>query len=67
MKFIFALMHSPKLLILDEPTTNLDVDGKESVYKLIKEESASSIIVVASNEENDLLLCNEIIQLEKYK
>jgi heme exporter protein A len=67
MKFIFALMHSPKVIILDEPTSNLDTKGKETVYKLINDESATSIIVIASNEENDLSLCNEIIKLENYK
>ena len=67
MKFIFALMHSPKLLILDEPTTNLDISGKDSVYKIINEESATSIIIIASNEQSDLAFCKEIIQLEDYK
>jgi len=67
LKFIFALMHSPDLLILDEPTSNLDSTGKDSVYKIIENESASSIIVVASNEENDLDLCKERIQLEQFK
>jgi heme exporter protein A len=67
MKFIFALMHSPQVLILDEPTSNLDAAGKDTVYKIINEESTSSIVIIASNEENDLSLCKEIIQLEKYK
>ncbi len=67
LKFIFALMHSPDLLILDEPTSNLDSAGKDSVYKIIENESASSIVVVASNEENDLQLCKESIKLEQYK
>jgi len=67
LKFIFALMHSPDLLILDEPTSNLDSAGKDSVYKIIENESDSSIIIVASNEENDLQLCKERIQLEQYK
>jgi len=67
LKFIFALMHSPDLLILDEPTSNLDSAGKDSVYKIIENESVSSIIIVASNEENDLQLCKERIQLEQYK
>ena len=33
MKFIFALMHSPKLILLDEPTSNLDEEGKNTVYR----------------------------------
>ncbi|MGE5402009.1 MAG: ABC transporter ATP-binding protein [Ignavibacteriales bacterium] len=67
LKFIFAMMHSPKLLVLDEPTSNLDNLGKETVYRLIKSEAASSVVLIASNEESDLALCQEVIQLEKYK
>jgi heme exporter protein A len=67
LKFIFALMHSPRLLLLDEPTSNLDAEGKEKVYSLLKKESESSIIVIASNEESDLEICSSLIQLEKYK
>lgn len=67
LKFIFALMHSPQLLILDEPTSNLDAEGKEKVYSLLKLEAASSIVIVASNEESDLEICSSRIQLELYK
>lgn len=67
LKFIFALMHSPQLIILDEPTSNLDEEGKEAVYELIKEEGMNNIVVVASNEERDLSYCSEILMLEKYK
>ena len=67
LKFIFALMHSPDLIILDEPTSNLDEEGKESVYSIIREESKNRLVIIASNEKSDLNLCNEILLLEKYK
>jgi heme exporter protein A len=67
LKFIFALMHSPQLLILDEPTSNLDDGGKEVVYDLVKEEGSRNVVVIASNEKTDLSLCNEIIDLNNYK
>lgn len=67
MKFIFSLMHSPKLILLDEPTSNLDDEGKETVYKIVEKEGKNSIVVIASNEKSDLAHCGETILLEKYK
>jgi heme exporter protein A len=67
LKFIFALLHEPQLIILDEPTSNLDNSGKEIVYKIISEESKKNLIVIASNEDSDLHLCTEVIELEKFK
>ncbi|MCF8241411.1 MAG: ABC transporter ATP-binding protein [Melioribacteraceae bacterium] len=66
-KFIFALQHSPELLILDEPTSNLDQKGKEKVYQIIKEQAKDNLVIIASNEENDLALCDQIIQITEYK
>jgi heme exporter protein A len=67
LKFIFALMHSPKFIFLDEPTSNLDDEGKETVYSLIKSEGERAIVVVASNEKNDLESCTEVISLNDYR
>ena len=67
LKFIFALMHSPQLLILDEPTSNLDDEGKEVVYELIKEEATKNIVIIASNEKTDLKLCSGAIDLNNFK
>ena len=66
-KFIFALMHSPQLIILDEPTSNLDDEGKKSVYELVKEEGQKNIVLIASNEKHDLELCSDIVYLERFK
>ncbi|HET54690.1 MAG TPA: ABC transporter ATP-binding protein [Ignavibacteria bacterium] len=67
MKFIFALQHSPQLLIFDEPTSNLDNAGKEAVYKLIEEEGKNNLVIIASNEEVDLSFCGNVIDVEKFK
>lgn len=67
MKFIFALLHNPKILFLDEPTSNLDNAGKEKVYEIIDEVGKSKLVIVASNEESDLALCSEILDIESFK
>jgi len=67
LKFIFALMHSPEVLIFDEPTSNLDEEGKKVVYDIVREEGKSKIVVIASNETKDLEMCNEVLLLEKFK
>jgi heme exporter protein A len=67
LKFIFALMHSPQLIVLDEPTSNLDDEGKEVVYELVRVEGNKNIVIIASNEKTDLTLCGETIDLNNYK
>jgi heme exporter protein A len=67
MKFIFALIHNPELLIFDEPTSNLDEEGKNSVYEIIEDKSRDCIILIASNDKADLDLCPEILDLKSFK
>ncbi len=67
LKYAFALIHSPSLLILDEPTSNLDTYGKDMVYNFIKEYGKTKLVIVASNEKSDLKECSQIIEIENYK
>jgi heme exporter protein A len=41
-----ATVHAPTLLLLDEPTTGLDLNGVEQLLAVVKEEAARSSIVI---------------------
>lgn len=58
MKFILALQSNPTILFLDEPTSNLDADGIESINKIIINHAANGgAVVIATNEEREKSLC----------
>jgi cobalt/nickel transport system ATP-binding protein len=60
------LVLSPEILILDEPTNDLDEEGKEILINFLKNPSLSAIIV--SQEKAFLsFLCDEIYQLKEGK
>ncbi|HID37936.1 MAG TPA: ABC transporter ATP-binding protein [Calditrichaeota bacterium] len=54
LKYIFALMHDPYILFIDEPRSNLDEEGIDTVYHVIKERKKDGIIFLATNEADDL-------------
>ncbi|MDT3740962.1 MAG: ABC transporter ATP-binding protein [Candidatus Kapabacteria bacterium] len=59
MKFILALQSNPTILFLDEPTSNLDADGIESINKIIIEHAANGgAVIIATNEEREKSLCS---------
>jgi heme exporter protein A len=41
-----ATVHAPTLLLLDEPTTGLDLEGVERLLVVVKEEAARGTIVI---------------------
>lgn len=67
LKFVFSLIHNPDALIFDEPTSNLDNNGKDKVYEIIEKLKEEKLIIIASNEDADLNHCKNILELENYK
>ncbi len=61
LKYCLALLRNPSLLLLDEPTANLDNLGKKMVDSIIK--SQNGIVVIATNESSELEYGDEIIRL----
>lgn len=64
-KLVMSLACRPSLLILDEPASNLDSEGKTKVHKIIEHYSESIQVIVASNEQADLELCKSTINLDR--
>ncbi len=52
---VAALMHSPEIIILDEPTTGLDPLMRDAFVNLIKEEKARGATIIMSNHMFDEL------------
>ncbi|MGC8833736.1 MAG: heme ABC exporter ATP-binding protein CcmA [Armatimonadota bacterium] len=53
LKYAFAVQHSPPVLLLDEPTSNLDEQGADMVRKVISEQKERGILVVATNDPEE--------------
>ena len=45
-----ALCAHPKVLVLDEPTASIDVDGQKQIYELLKELNSYITIIVVSHD-----------------
>jgi len=54
LKYVFALLHEPHVLILDEPTSNLDVQGVNTVYGIMTEQKKDKILILATNDQADV-------------
>lgn len=57
-----ALMHRPKLLILDEPTAGVDIEIRQSMWRYLKKVNAegTTIILTTHYLEEAESLCNNI-------
>ncbi|MDB5156730.1 MAG: type transport system ATP-binding protein [Mucilaginibacter sp.] len=60
-----AIIHKPKLVVLDEPTNGLDPNQLIEVRKLIKEIALDHAVLLSSHVLSEVqLLCKEIIMIE---
>ncbi len=54
MKYVCALLHQPEVLVLDEPTSNLDKAGSEIVYRIMEKQKENGILIIATNEPGEI-------------
>ncbi len=63
LKYAFALLHRPPLLLLDEPTSNLDAEGIATVREIIREQKERGVLIIATNDPEDIGYCSRSIDL----
>jgi ABC-type multidrug transport system ATPase subunit len=63
LSLILALMHKPKLLILDEPTQGVDIGSKSAVYERVEQfAQLGGTVIVASSDTDELVrLCHRVL------
>lgn len=65
-----SMLHSPKVLFLDEPTIGLDVVVKDNIRKAImkiNEEEQTTVILTTHDISDIELLCKRIVMIDKGK
>lgn len=63
LKYAFALLHRPPLLLLDEPTANLDAQGVEMVESVVAEQRDRGLTVIATNEACEVEWGDVVVRL----
>ena len=66
-KLAQAVFSDAPILLLDEPCTNLDKTGYDLYHRLINNYCSNKLIIVSSNDENEMDFCEEKVSIMDYK
>ncbi|WP_316816799.1 ATP-binding cassette domain-containing protein [Pedobacter nyackensis] len=66
-KLALACCAATPILLLDEPTSNLDKQGMAWYLQLIERFSAKRMLIIGSNQESEYSFCNHFVHLTDYK
>lgn len=66
LKLGLALFSNTPLLILDEPTSHLDEQGKAWFYQQLNHLIGKKMILIASNQEEEIKHCNARIDIPSF-
>ncbi len=67
LKLAQAFFSDTAVLLLDEPTTNLDTDGIELYQQLIKDHTKNRLVIISSNDKQEYDFCEKVISINNYK
>ncbi len=67
LKLAQAFFSATNVLLLDEPTTNLDAEGIALYKRLIKNYANEKMLVISSNDMQEYDFCENVISIVDYK
>ena len=67
LKLALAFFADTPLLLLDEPCTNLDKAGIDIYLQLINQHCNNRLVLVCSNDEQEIAFCNHRLSIMDYK
>jgi ABC-type multidrug transport system ATPase subunit len=67
LKLALAFCADTPLLMLDEPTSNLDTQGVDWYLSLVQQFAAGRLTIVCSNQEHEYGFCNHKLSIVDYK
>ena len=63
LRLAFALLHSPPLLLLDEPGGHLDDAGQNAVTQVVRRHAERGLVVLATNDPREVQLAERRLEL----
>ena len=66
-KLVLAFCSNTSILLLDEPTANLDEQGINWYKELVNKFSNNRLVIVCSNQSHEYEFCKHQIQIADYK
>jgi ABC-type multidrug transport system ATPase subunit len=67
LKLALAICADTPILLLDEPATNLDVQGVDWYKNLVAQYAAQRLVIIASNDPHDAAFCPQHLRILDYK
>ncbi len=67
LKLAQAFFCQSPVLLLDEPTTNLDAEGVALYHDLINKYTKNKLVIISSNDKQEYAFCDEVIAIGDYK
>jgi len=67
LKLALAFCSDTPMLMLDEPTSNLDSQGVDWYLSLVQQFAANRLTIICSNQEHEYGFCNKRLNIVDYK